>query len=349
MANDTKTDELVYKLEVDLNKNSAKNLKNIDNLASSKKFSQQQMQIIKGVSTEISLQVTEDITEETLKKMNIEDAEMAKAQGVNVSLEDSAVNKLIAESVKNSLKIYNDMFNSMYKSTVKNYEKYSKILITDVILGELAPETALYNTCRMLESEGVTGFTTKSGAVYKPATYSKMVMRSGINSLGHNATMARQKENNNDVIEISSHGGAREKCSYDQGELYDIRGNGRYVTDGAGQKHYAKAFGVTSYGLPDGLFGVNCTHTSHGFYSGYSTRGKQKPSQTKNDKMYKATKQQRYNERQIRKYKERSKYEKSAGLDNTKSNQMSKKWSKTNKAHTEKYGLSRNYSREKVY
>uniref|UniRef100_UPI000361946C phage minor capsid protein n=1 Tax=Streptococcus sobrinus TaxID=1310 RepID=UPI000361946C len=84
------------------------------------------------------------------------------------------------------------------------------------------------------------------------------------------------------------------KCFQDQGKIYSLSGK---------HKKY-KALSDTSYGEPDGLFGINCSHIRYPYIEGISIqRYFPHADIEENRRIYKQSQQQRHLERQIRKAK----------------------------------------------
>jgi len=102
------------------------------------------------------------------------------------------------------------------------------------------------------------------------------------------------------IIEVSSHSGARPKCAKDQGKLYDLDNGSGYVEDVNGKKIRYYPFSSTSYGKPDGLFGINCRHHMYPFVPGCSTQKYFPYDEEENSAQYKKVQKQRELERKVR-------------------------------------------------
>ena len=99
-----------------------------------------------------------------------------------------------------------------------------------------------------------------------------------------------------DLVEISSHIGARPKCAPYQGRVYSRYGN----TPGY------PLLSETSYGEVDGIDGINCGHILYPFIPGVSERTYRPYSKKVNDKAYELSQEQRGYEAKIRSAKRRA-------------------------------------------
>jgi hypothetical protein len=104
---------------------------------------------------------------------------------------------------------------------------------------------------------------------------------------------ARMDEYGTDLIEVSSHLGARERCAPFQGRIFSRSGK---------SKKYA-AWSSTSHGEPAGLLGINCHHVIYPYISGKSTQRYEPYDPAENRRIYEESQQQRLFERKIRKQK----------------------------------------------
>lgn len=106
---------------------------------------------------------------------------------------------------------------------------------------------------------------------------------------------ARAEEWGVDLVEVSSHMGARPLCAPYQGRIYSLNG-----------KHpkYPPLSG-TSIGEPAGLFGIHCGHIKYPFIEGISTQTYFPYPDAENEKAYRESQHQRELEVRVRKYKQR--------------------------------------------
>lgn len=130
---------------------------------------------------------------------------------------------------------------------------------------------------------------------------------------------ARADEMGVDLVEVSAHIGARPSHAKWQGKIYSRSGT---------HPKYPDFVSSTGYGTGAGLMGWNCRHSFYPYFRGISRKAykevetesikKKKVSYNGNEiTVYDATQIQRYNERQIRKWKRQAGAVEAAGYDNT--------------------------------
>ncbi len=170
----------------------------------------------------------------------------------------------------------------------------------EVITGSFAHRDAVRRAVKRMAAEGLTGFVDRGGHRWTPEAYVSMDVRTTMTNTAHAATWARCDEYGNDLILVSTKAAAREKCYPWQNKVLSRTNNARDVTDLDGNAIHVYAMSQTSYGQPDGLFGINCHHFSSPFTPGFSTLGDVPEPETVNQKQYKESQRQRALERNIR-------------------------------------------------
>jgi hypothetical protein len=143
------------------------------------------------------------------------------------------------------------------------------------------------------ELDRLDAFVDKAGKTWTPEGYVKMVVRDNQRRASTATMFQAAAEGETDLIEVSSHMGARPKCAPYQGRIFSISGK---------SKKYP-ALSSTSYGEPDGLNGVNCGHIFYPYWEGVSAKTYEPYPEKKNEKAYEQSQEQRKTERKIRYYK----------------------------------------------
>lgn len=164
-----------------------------------------------------------------------------------------------------------------------------------VLTGLMTPHEALRSVSGQWAERGVPTIRDKSGRVWSTEAYVPMVVRSTVKKVSTDSQISRMDNHDIDLIEVSSHMGARPKCEPYQGRIFSKSGR---------SKKYP-AWSTTSYGEPDGLLGINCHHVIYPYVEGRSTKRYNPYPKAANDKAYKESQQQRGIERDIRKKKKR--------------------------------------------
>lgn len=166
-----------------------------------------------------------------------------------------------------------------------------------VLSGGMTGREALVRTVREWAAQGIPSITDKAGREWTSEAYANMVIRTNVTRVSHEVQLERSKEFGADLIEVSSHAGARPLCAPYQGRIFSI----------SGQSREYPALASTSYGEPAGLFGINCGHFSYPFFPGIS-RQSYAPDETdeqkeENARVYQESQRQRSIERAIREAK----------------------------------------------
>lgn len=196
----------------------------------------------------------------------------------------SAVNSIYRESQKNR----QDVLDVMGKSSAK------------VVMGHMSLQEATRKTIRELARKGIPAFVDKAGREWSPEAYIMMDMRSTLGNTARAAQDMRCDQYGIQLIEVSSHMGARPLCAPYQGRIFSRDGSKGITTDGAGGKIYYTPLSETSYGQPAGLFGINCGHVQYPFVPGVNFQRYFPYPKEENDRRYMQFQQQRAMERDIR-------------------------------------------------
>lgn len=173
----------------------------------------------------------------------------------------------------------------------------------EVISGAESFQTAVRDVLKKLSEKGIPAFIDAGGHEWKPETYVQMDLRTTMGNTARAAQWQRCDDFGVDLIEVDSHLGAREKCARDQGKIYSRSGQSGTCRDGSGNVVYYYALSSTSFGQPDGLFGINCRHNSYPYIPGVSYQRYFPVDEEENAKRYKEYQTQRALERKIRESK----------------------------------------------
>lgn len=154
------------------------------------------------------------------------------------------------------------------------------------------------------ELDNLDAFVDKGGRTWTPEGYVKMVVRDNQRRVSSETMFQAASDLETDLVEISSHLGARPKCAPYQGRIFSI--------SGASKKYPALA--DTSFGEVDGLNGINCGHIFYPYVEGMSRKTYSPYPEKANEKAYAQSQEQRAAERKIRYYKRQvAKYDATEG------------------------------------
>ena len=201
----------------------------------------------------------------------------------------SAVQKIINNTAEIADK--QDFLNILNKSAGK------------VVTGAESRQAAMRQCINEMSQKGIPAFVDKRGREWSPEAYINMNIRTTCNNVAHKSQLDRMNDYGIDLVEVSSHSGARPKCAKDQGKIFNRSGSDGYTTDLYGNKIRYYAWSDSSYGEPDGLLGINCGHHIYPFVAGISVHRYFPYDEKENSEQYQKIQGQRELERRVRKSK----------------------------------------------
>ena len=193
-------------------------------------------------------------------------------------------------------------------------------------------------------SNGITTIQYKNGANVNIASYSEMALRTANVRAKNYGEGDLRDEWGTHLVLVSEYGACSETCLPWQGRIYldDV-----YSTPT--KDEYSLGYELLSTAIANGLYHPNCRHSHTTYYEGISEKKELDKSTKEISETYKNEQIQRYNERQIRKYK---KQEALAMTDNAKAKYSNKvkEWQAIQRQHIKEHKdmLRRDYQREKV-
>lgn len=275
-----------------------------------------------------------------------------------VAMQSPILREIADLSYKELTKTFSLIQTKAVESAKQAYINTLNTAYVEVASGNYSLQESLKKGLQRMARRGITGATYKRKNANGSYTYIEYsiegVIRrdtvTAVHQLANKSSMKLSKEIGADYVEISSHLGARTHPTNPIANHAGWQG-GIYKIEGSDDK-YRNLQEATGY--PDdiqGLGGVNCRHRMFAFIPGISKPNPIKYGATEeNERIYKATQEQRLKERQIRKLKKEIAAIKPLGdKDATKALQIKLKNRQAElQAHCDKYGLKRDYSRELV-
>lgn len=142
----------------------------------------------------------------------------------------------------------------------------SEQIYTDTIYKAVAKQQmgisgrqAIAEACSEWSQQGLQALTDSSGRQWTTEAYAQTVIRSNMTQAATETQLTRMEELGENLVEISSHLGARPLCEPYQGKIFWLN---------TPVKGYDSLYNDTSYGDPAGLFGVNCRHVMYPYFPG---------------------------------------------------------------------------------
>lgn len=254
---------------------------------------------------EIDEAVAEEVTN-SLRRSDADDLARIK-RGMGVELE-SITTRQMAVTVAGIRDILARENLAMVQSAQTAFLNEASWAITQVNTGMMTTERALHVAVRRLEKHGLTLVSYRNTETGRQTVRNKVdvAIRRHICTQIHQASIRRTEQVLDDagveLVEVSSHGGARPSHAKWQGKVYSR--NGDKVIDGVKYKDFKTA---CNWGdVADGIGGANCRHSYAAWFPGMKRMYEHEPehpSGLSNDEVYELTQKQRAMERGIREAK----------------------------------------------
>ena len=240
------------------------------------------------------------------------------------------------------------------QSEIANKQDVLNILNSNtasVVSGAESRTKAVRTTIHEMAQKGIPAFVDKSGREWSPEAYVNMDIRATVKNTALEAQFSTMDSLGQDVFEVSSHPGSRPKCRPWQGKLISRSGKTTEITDINGRKHKVIPLSQTSFGEPDGLFGINCGHRPRGVSDGLFRKSSVEYDDTEDKELYNKVCRQRELERRVRKSKTEADMLEAAG-DTEGAKEVRRKMAEQNKAlksYCDSNGLKYRSDRVRTY
>lgn len=242
-------------------------------------------------------QISKLYTEACKEAIN-NDAKIYRAYGKDCSaaLRSVALSNTLKAGIKNA--------NGMTKNLCKSMVESSRTTVTHLMdkawlkvqSGAFTYQDAIYDAVAELAEQGITAVTYPSGKTDWADVAVRRAVMTGVSQTAGQMQLDLAEEMDCDLVEVTSHMGARPSHAVWQGKVYSISGK---------SKKYPKLSTATGYGTGDGLKGWNCRHDFYPFFEGVSERANLPVDISENNEQYSLSQKQRAMERSIRASKRR--------------------------------------------
>lgn len=301
----------------------------LQKLAEIGKLNKENIQIIAqqaGISQTAAERMLNEAAQESIKQLEpclqnaAKDGLLHTAVDVDKSKNIKQTVNAIQSQAKDTLNLCNTNMlykaRDAYKNLVQNICSTSKEIeqkqdfidlmnksAANTVIGAESRTQAVRKCIKQFNEKGIPAFVDKAGREWTPEAYVNMCMRNTAKNVADEVQSERCKEYGCNLIEISSHSGARPKCAKDQSKIFDLNNGSGYTEDARGKKIRYYPWNSSSYGEPDGILGINCRHHKYPFAPGVNIKTYFPVDKEENDKLYEQTQVQRTLERDVRKQK----------------------------------------------
>lgn len=257
-------------------------------------------EILSKAGAKSKRQVKKIMTQAATDSLAFDDAVYRLAGMTPVSVVKSpALKVLLLQGTDKTLRLVSNFTKT---TSTMSYEVFGSLLdraYLQILSGAFSPQTAIYRAIRELADKGITRIAYESAAGNVSYDNVDVAVRraviTGVNQSVSKLQLARAQEMGCQLVQTSSHSGARPTHAEWQGGIYCIEGS---------KRGYANLVDATGYGSGDGLCGWNCYHSFFPFFEGLSTssfsRDPSADAGRNNSDDYALSQKQRYYERQIR-------------------------------------------------
>jgi nitrogen regulatory protein PII-like uncharacterized protein len=220
----------------------------------------------------------------------------------------------------------------------------------EVITGITSRQAAVRSAVKQLADEGITGFVDKAGRSWTPEAYVNMDIRTTSGNVAKEAVFQQCEESGLDLVIVPVNATARPGCAPYQGKVLSRSGASGKTTDRSGNSINYSPLSGTTYGEPDGLFGINCHHSPPDPFIPGMSKQKDKPEPDVAEN-YEKQQKQRYFENEVKKSKREAALYNASGDKEAfeKAAKKVKEKTATLKAYTDKEGLTYHNDRVQVY
>ncbi|SEP57036.1 Phage minor capsid protein 2 [Virgibacillus subterraneus] len=278
------------------------------------------------------------IDNEDVLQEGVEAGKLNEAPPIN---ESTALAGILGAYEAQALNKFNMINTTMLDQSQQAYLNIVNRTTGQVLSGASTAREALRQTTGEWAEIGVPALVDKAGKRWSAEGYVSMVTRTISNDVANSMQDTRMDEFGADLVEISSHAGARPLCAPFQGRIYSRSGN---------SENYPP-LSETSYGQLAGIRGVNCGHIFYPFIEGISKQRYKPRDPEVNDRQYENSQKQRYLERRIRYAKREESMLKEMG--DTEGAEIAHRKMLDRQANQRQFikstGRTRRYSREKVH
>lgn len=254
-----------------------------------------------------------------------------------------ALLNLLRAGARQTQKTFQNLTQTTANTATRQFERALDRAWLQISSGAFDYQTAIRRGIKDLALAGLQSITYPTGHTDALDVAVRRAVLTGVNQTAARLSEVRAEEMGCDLVETTAHPGARPEHVRWQGKVFSRSGKSRKYPD------FVRS---TGYGTGPGLCGWNCRHSFFPYFEGLSEsaypRSKLREYEEKTVKYngktlsyYDATQQQRYIERQIRRWKREYLMLDAAGMDTTQASVKLAQWRATERDFCKQTGLDR--------
>lgn len=206
-----------------------------------------------------------------------------------------AFSNALKKGLKNTNGLMRNLTNSAAAAANRQLSDALDLAYLEVASGAFTPQEAVFKAVKKLGADGIKCVNYKSGRTDQLDVAVRRAVVTGIGKTCGDLQLGLADEMDCQLVEVSSHLGARPSHAEWQGRIYSLV---------KGHPKYPYFYNATGYGTGDGLCGWNCRHSFFPYFEGLSRPANEPTfSCAENAQVYADTQKQRGYERAIRKSK----------------------------------------------
>ena len=249
-----------------------------------------------AASGKSSKEIRRLMKEAGVKSLAVDDVIYKAAGLIPQAIEKSpALAALLLQGVDDTLALIGNYTKTTAKMSTLAFNNILDRAFIQILSGAFDPNTAIKRAIKEIASKGVEKIAYPSGAYSSIESAVRRAVTTGVNQATSKLQLARMADMDCELVETSSHAGARPEHAEWQGRVFCIKGS---------KAGYGDFYRETGYGSGEGLCGWNCYHSFYPYYEGLSTRtfstDPSRDAGRSNDEDYELQQKQRYYERQVR-------------------------------------------------
>lgn len=210
-------------------------------------------------------------------------------------MKSEALKNILDISITNSIDSFNLVNTTALESANEEYLRIVNQVYLETAQGIYDYNTSIRKATNRLAEKGITGATyTRTDGTHIRRTLEsaiRMQVLTANNQCMTKMQEQRAKEWGSNLVEVSSHMGARPSHAVWQGKVYMLEGS---------SDKYPNFYEATGYGTVTGLAGVNCRHTFYPYLEGVSEQSYKHYNLNENKEQYEREQKQRILERKVR-------------------------------------------------